>query len=249
MAADPNIQLSLVVPVWNGAERLPRTLAALDDFASTRSVELIFVDDHSSPPTSEILREFCAGREGTTLLRNARNQGKGYAVARGVEAARGRNIIFTDADLAYPPSEIVKIQAALEAGADVAIACRALPESRSIVSPGSSQALYMRDITSRVFNRLVRVALALDHDDTQAGLKGFTWEAARTIFSRVAVTGFGFDVECLYIAALHALDVEEVPVMVRYDAEGSTVRIIRDAARMARDVARVRWRGWRNWYA
>lgn len=246
---DPNIQLSLIVPVWNGAERLPATLEALAEFTSTRAMELIIVDDHSNPETSAILMMFCADREGTILLRNARNEGKGYSVAQGVEIARGRHIVFTDADLAYPTTEIAKIEAALGAGADAAIACRTLPDSRYIMSPGFFHYLYTRHLASRAFNRFVRTSLRLAHSDTQAGLKGFTWSAAQTIFSRLTVPGFGFDIECLYIASAHGLRIVEVPVVFRYDDEPTSVRFMKDSTQMVCDVARVRWQGWRNRYA
>src|SRR5207302_1528610 len=74
-------------------------------------------------------------------------------------AARGARRVFTDADLAYPVAEIDAMVRELDSGADVAIACRVLPESRYLMSPSFFHYLYTRHVMSRLFNRVVRIAL------------------------------------------------------------------------------------------
>ena len=73
-------------------------------------------------------------------------------------AAEGAFRVFTDADLAYPPAEIGRILADLESGADVAIACRVLPESprrrRSIQAFGFRILCYIDDMDFRHNARL-----------------------------------------------------------------------------------------------
>ena len=264
----PEIYLSLVVPVRNGADRLAVHLEALRAFvcAQARPAELVLVDDQSEPTAARILADFGrdAAAEGggsggsggsggdggrVTLLRNEEHRGKGFSVARGIRAARGRYRVFTDADLAYPLEEIPKIVRDLETGSDVAIACRVLPESRYVMSPSFFYYLYTRHVMSRVFNRVVRLALLPGILDTQAGLKGFTARAGEVIFSRLTVPGFGFDVECLYIARKHRLTVRQTAVHFRYDEEPSTVRFAADAAEMLRDLVKIRWNDWRGRYA
>ncbi|HVZ76520.1 MAG TPA: glycosyltransferase [Gemmatimonadaceae bacterium] len=243
--------LSLIIPVYNGASRLEETLRAVDDFraAAPCSLEVLFVDDCSTDPrTPAMLEAFAAARDGVQVLRNERNRGKGHSVARGMLKARGAFRVFTDVDLAYPLSETRKILRALEGGADVAIACRVLPESRYLMSPSFFHYLYTRHLMSRAFNLMVRVTLLPGVLDTQAGLKGFTAEAAHQIFTRSTIAGFGFDIECLYIAHCHRMRVENVAVDFRYDDEPTTVRFVRDSLRMARDIATVRWNGWTGRY-
>src|SRR5207253_1905389 len=128
---------------------------------------------------------------GATLLRNDANRGKGFSVARGMAAAQGARRVFTDADLAYPVEEIDHMVRELDGGADVAIACRVLPESRYLMSPSFFHYLYTRHLMSRLFNRVVRVALLPGILDTQAGLKAFTARAAQLIFPRLTVAGVG----------------------------------------------------------
>src|SRR5260370_23423187 len=101
---------------------------------------------------------------------------------------------------------------------------------------------------SRVFNRVVRLALLPGIRDTQAGLKGFTSRAAELILPRVTVPGFGFDVELLYIARKHGLRIRQPAGHYRYEDEPSTVRFAADAVTMLRDLARIRWNDWRGRY-
>src|SRR5258708_29484573 len=119
-----------ITPVYNAALQLPATLDAVDAFATLYpgSVEVLFVDDHSSEvETQLILEDFTRQRGYARMLRNASNRGKGYSVTRGMLAARGKFRVFTDVDLAYPLDEVHKIVRQLETGSDLAIACRVLP--------------------------------------------------------------------------------------------------------------------------
>jgi dolichyl-phosphate beta-glucosyltransferase len=243
--------LSLIVPVYNGADRLPASLEELRVFlrAQPYSWELILVDDCSNAETRAILERFAASMPEVRLIRNEENRGKGNAVTRGMRAAVGKYRVFTDADLAYPATEVGKILADLEGGADVAIACRVLAESRYLMSPTFFSYLYTRHVMSRVFNAMVRLTLIPRVLDTQAGLKGFTAHAAEIVFPRITIPRFGFDVEALFIAKKHALSLAQTAVFFRYDEEPTTVRFAEDVIRMMRDLLHIRRNDWRGRYA
>jgi dolichyl-phosphate beta-glucosyltransferase len=251
MAAPAAPHLSLVVPVYNGADRLPSSLEQLRDFlrAQPYASELILVDDCSNAETRAILETFASTMSEVRLIRNEENRGKGNAVTRGMRAAVGNYRVFTDADLAYPASEVGKILADLEAGADVAIACRVLAESRYLMSPTFFSYLYTRHVMSRMFNAVVRWTLIPHVLDTQAGLKGFTAHAAEIVFPRITIPRFGFDVEALFIAKKHNLSLTQTAVFFRYDEEPTTVRFAEDALRMLRDLVHIRRNDWRGRYA
>jgi dolichyl-phosphate beta-glucosyltransferase len=243
--------LSLVIPVYNAATRLPATLDAVEAFTtrSAESVEVIFVDDCSTEvETQLILEDFTRRHPGTHLLRNRINRGKGFSVARGMLYASGGNRVFTDVDLAYSLDQVHRIVAELRAGADVAIACRVLRESCYVMSPEFFHYLYTRHLLSRAFNRVVRAFLLPGILDTQAGLKGFTAQAAKLCFTQATIPGFGFDIECLYIAQRNGLTIQQVPVRFRYDDEPTTVHFARDGRRMLRDVLRVKFNARRGRY-
>ena len=237
--------LSVIVPVWNGAEQLSRSLYSLHHLLAREPypTELILVDDCSGPEAVHAIEAFREGLRDDDarirVVRNDRNRGKGYSVKRGMLAAMGALRLFIDADLAYPPQEIDAIVDALERGNDVAVACRLLPESRYVMSPTFFPYLFTRHVMSRAYNTLVRRLLVGSIVDSQAGLKGFTRQAAELIFPRVTIHRFGFDVECLYIAQRHGLGLAQVPVTFRYDDEPSTVRFVRDGTRMLTDLGRI----------
>jgi dolichyl-phosphate beta-glucosyltransferase len=240
-AATPYI--SVIVPVWNGAERITGALYALHRELARQpyGTELIVVDDGSDEHAVHALEKFhqAVGPQNVRVLRNERNRGKGFSVRRGMLAATGVLRVFTDADLAYPAEEIESIVDALEKGSDIAIACRVLPASRYIMSPTFFPYLFTRHLMSRGYNLLVRRLLVASVLDSQAGLKGFTRAAAELIFPRLTIPRFGFDVECLYIAQRHGLQLAQVPVTFRYDDEPSTVGVLRDGARMLTDIGHI----------
>jgi dolichyl-phosphate beta-glucosyltransferase len=239
------IYLSVIVPVWNGAEQLAHTLNMLHERLGELpyTSELIVVDDCSDDAAVRIMTAFVEaigrGAPRVRLLRNDTNCGKGFSVRRGMLAAGGALRVFIDSDLAYPPTEIDAIVGALEDGNEVALACRALPESRYVMSPSFLPYLFTRHVMGRAYNALVRRLLVRSVLDTQAGLKGFTREAAEQIFSRLTIHRFGFDVECLYIAQRQGRRLMQVPVTFRYRDEPSSVRLLRDGARMFTDLARI----------
>jgi glycosyltransferase involved in cell wall biosynthesis len=243
--------LSIVIPTWNGGSQLSATLAHMREFRAALEfqTELVIVDDYSELSTARIARNFADDNKMTVVLRNEKNQGKGHAVTRGMLHATGQYRIFVDSDLAYPSSQITKILATLESGADVAIACRVLPESRYVMSPTFFHYLYTRHLMSRLFNRVAQWLLLPGILDTQAGLKGFSARAAQIIFSRQTLSGFGFDLESLFIARLHGLKIEQVPVDFHYSDEPSTISFARHGAEMVMDLIRVRRNGARGIYA
>lgn len=253
-AAAGSAYVSVVVPVFNGAAGLSRTLYALHRVlaAQTQAAELVVVDDGSGPDVARFVDAFCRDVGGedvaVRVFRNERNRGKGYSVARGMLAATGEIRIFTDADLAYAPEDVETVIDAIELGSDVAIACRVLAASRYHMSPSFFPYLFTRHMLSRGYNALVRAVLVRGVLDTQAGLKGFTRRAAELVFPRVTIPGFGFDVESLYIAQRHGLRISHVPVTFRYDDEPSTVRVAHDGWRLLTDLARIRVNGWSDRY-
>jgi len=244
------LHLSLVLPVLNGADRLAAALPAVAEWMQRQPerAELVLVDDGSAPATAELLRGFAADTPNVTVLTNGTNRGKGHAVARGMLASSGRFRVFMDSDLAYPVEEAGAVVRHLEAGADVAVACRVLPESRYLIAPTFFRYLYTRHVMSRTFNWVVRHTLLPRILDTQAGLKGFTAQAATTLFPRLTVPGFGFDLEILYVALRHGLRITQVPVSFRYDSEPSSLRFARDGATMLGDLLKIRWNDWRGAY-
>jgi dolichyl-phosphate beta-glucosyltransferase len=203
--------LSVVVPAYNEARRLPATLAVIQAHLRGlgREHEIVVVDDGSADATALVAR---AAGDGVRVLRHEPNRGKGYAVRRGMLAAAGERRLMTDADLSTPIEELAKLEAEIDRGFDIAIASRAVEGARVEVH----QPAY-REVMGRLFNVLVQGLLLPGLADTQCGFKLFTARAAEEAFSSCRLDGFSFDVEALYVARRRGLRVAEVPVVWRND--------------------------------
>jgi glycosyltransferase involved in cell wall biosynthesis/4-amino-4-deoxy-L-arabinose transferase-like glycosyltransferase len=239
------IDLSVVVPVYNGEPFIARTIAELIEFATSRDepTELVVVDDGSTDRSADIIEEAIAGAAiPVQLIRSPVNRGKGAAIKRAMEVAQGRYRVFLDADLAYSPRAIAEVRAQLVEGSDVVIGSRVHPDSIYQVKPSFFRYLYTRHVAGRVFNWIVRWLLLPGIYDSQAGLKGFTAEAADTIFAGWLPDGFSFDLGVLSRARHERLSIEQIPVQYRYDSEPTTVRFMSDTVAALYDLAVVRLR-------
>jgi dolichyl-phosphate beta-glucosyltransferase len=237
-------QLTIVIPAYNEARRLPRTLEDVLAYLSemVREVEVIVVDDGSSDETSAIVRAYSATDPRVRLIRLPQNRGKGYAVRTGVVNAAGERILFADADGATPISELRRLDRELDTGAAIAIGSRAIAGAGVTV-----RARLTRRIIGRIFHQLVRRLTVGGIVDTQCGFKLFNAEAASALFPRMRMDGFSFDVELLFMAQRRGLRVSEVPVNWTHQP-GSKVRVLRDGLRMARDLFHIRANALRGLY-
>jgi glycosyltransferase involved in cell wall biosynthesis len=211
--------LSIIIPAYNEAKRIPASLVKVREYLSTARwefAEVVVVDDGSTDDTVQVARD-----AGVRVLQNPGNRGKGYSVKHGMLEARGEWALFTDADLSSPIGELEKLWSAAERdGAQIAVGSRAV--DRSLV--GVHQPM-LREATGRVFNVAMRLVTGLPFKDTQCGFKLVQTSAGREVFSRQRLDGFGFDVEVLFIARRLGLRAVEVPV--RWDnVEGTKVSLL-----------------------
>jgi glycosyltransferase involved in cell wall biosynthesis len=187
-------------------------------------LEIVVVDDGSRDDTAGAAR--AAGAD--VVVRLPRNRGKGAAVRAGVLTSTGAAVVFTDADLAYAPTQISGILDEIEDGSDVVVGFR-----------HHRLDLGLRDVGHLVFRGATRLVLSRRFADTQCGLKGFNRRAADLIFAYTRIDRFAFDVELLWLAGHYGMRITEIPVVVD-QADSSTVRMSVDAVRMLRDLLRIR---------
>jgi dolichyl-phosphate beta-glucosyltransferase len=238
---DTDVELSIVIPAYNEEDRLPGTLQRVLTYLAGQplSFEILAVDDGSSDRTVELAKRIAAEEERVRVIREA-HRGKGAAVRSGALAAVGQKVIFCDADLSHAVEELTRLPGLLN-GAQVAIASREGEGSNRVDEP------FYRHLLGRGFNLIVRVLAVPTVQDTQCGLKCFTRQAARQLFTRQTVEGFGFDVELLFLARKLGYRIVEVPVTWRH-VPASRVDPFRDTLRMLMDVVQVRINNWRGRY-
>lgn len=117
----PAFALSIVVPVYNGADSIGELVAALEALEIPGGHEIVLVNDGSPDNSLEICRGLVArAKIPITLIDHARNHGEHNAVMTGLRHARGAHVINMDDDLQNPPEEVARLLAyAQETGADV----------------------------------------------------------------------------------------------------------------------------------
>jgi putative flippase GtrA len=227
-------RLSVVIPAFREADRIAETVAhvraELSGPVGVEDLQIVVVDDGSDDDTAD--RAAAAGAD--LVLRRRPNQGKGAAVRAGMLAAEGRAVAFTDADLSYPPEQLLGFLAAIEDGWDVAVGSSQHEATMTVVRAGR-----LREVGGRIVNVFTGIVLLGRYRDTQCGLKAMRSDVAELVFSRTHIDGFAFDVELFHLVERYRLTLTEVPVQV-VNSSRSTVHVVRDAARLVRDLFRVR---------
>ncbi|HEX4545687.1 MAG TPA: dolichyl-phosphate beta-glucosyltransferase [Candidatus Acidoferrum sp.] len=228
--------LSIIIPSYNEELRLPASLDRIAEHIQTtgRETEVLVVDDGSSDRTAAVAEAFRGKIPTLRVISNGVNRGKGYSVRHGIQQARGRIALFTDADLSAPIEEAGKLLDALETN-DVAIGSRAM--DRSLISVHESR---FREFAGIVFNMLVRLILRLPFVDTQCGFKAFRRDRCGILFAQQTIERFGFDPELLYLARHHGLRAVEIPVRWGHSPV-TKVNMLRDSLQMFIDVFTIRW--------
>jgi len=237
-----NPTVSIVIPAFNEALRIGPSLERILEFVDDHHLEceVILVDDGSTDRTAEMARKRNDPR--LRVVTNSTNRGKGYSVRRGVLEAHGRWVLFTDADLSAPITEMDRLLEAVRAGAHIAIGSRAIDRTKILIHQSRS-----REWGGIVYNWAVQIILGLHLKDTQCGFKLFDRKVTTPIFNVQKIAGFGFDPEVLFLAARRELDVREVPVLWSHD-EGTKVHFLSDGIGMFFDLVRIRWRWWTGGY-
>jgi dolichyl-phosphate beta-glucosyltransferase len=230
--------LSLIIPAYKEAQRLPDTLPVIQKYVAkwTFPAEVLVVVEPSPDATLEAAEAAQKNFPALRVIANDVHRGKGYAVRTGMLQARGQLVFFTDADLSTPLSDLETALRIFEQNPriDVIVGSRQHPDSQILHRQSP-----LRERMGQTFNRLVRFLAGLDLDDTQCGFKGFRQMAAREIFSRQRTDGFSFDVEVLLLARAMGFSIHEMPVHWSNSPE-SKVRVIRDSLAMLAEVVCMR---------
>jgi len=230
--------LTLVIPAFNEAARLPQSLVELQRHSSGWDFpyEIIVVIEPSSDHTVELAKAAAKSFPELKVIANPVHRGKGFAVRTGMLAANGELVFFTDSDLSTPLTDLDRAVALFKAqpDIDVIVGSRKHPDSQILQHQSP-----MRELMGNTFNRLVRALAGFKFLDTQCGFKGFRADAAREIFERAQIDGFSFDVEVLLLAETMNFVVMEVPVHWSNSPE-SKVKVVGDSLKMLRDLFQVR---------
>jgi len=227
--------LSIIIPAYNEENRLPDTLAQVSDFIQTQpfETEVLVVENGSRDRTLQIAREYADTHARFQVIHET-ERGKGRAVKRGMLEAGGKFRFMCDADLSMPVGEIPRFLPPQLVEYDIAIASREAPGSVRYHEPA------YRHLGGRLINLMIRLLALPDLQDTQCGFKCLRDEVAKDLFGSLSLTGWSFDIEMLYLARLKGYRIVEVPIPWYFNTD-SKVNPLKDSAKMALDILKMRW--------
>jgi glycosyltransferase involved in cell wall biosynthesis len=212
--------VSLVIPCHNPpagwaqnlVDRLHVFRAMLQD-----EMEVIVVRDglseHVVPTDTDFLKSHI---ERFHLIGYNTNRGKGHALRKGVEYAKGDVIIYTDIDLPYIDQSMFAIYDALKCGAtNVVIGIKndeyysAMPIQRRFISKG--------------LRRMIKTMFSLPVDDTQCGLKGFR-SGVKPLFLQTTINGYLFDLEFVRSCVRSSVSLAAIPIVLQHNIQTRNLR-------------------------
>lgn len=231
-----NPYLSIVVPAYNEAKRIGDTLIDIDAVlrGADYAYEIIVVSDGSKDDTAEAVRNLSASIRNLRVIENKENHGKGWVTRQGMLEAKGEWRLFTDADNSTTMREFEKFKPFLDGKFGVLIASRAIKGAE--LHPPQP---WFRRLPGKIGNLIIQVLAVPGIWDTQCGFKCFSASATESIFPKMKISRWGFDVEALALARRHGFKIKEIPVLWKND-ERSTLGAGAYVSTLI-EVVKIRW--------
>ena len=242
-----DIYLSVVIPVYNEAKRIHKTLKGVIDYLQGKNFpyEVLIVNDGSKDNTVEVVQDFF--KEGKfdsfSVLDFKENRGKGFAVKQGMLAARGEYILFIDADSSAPIEEFNKFMTEFDKGYDIFIGTRkAKGEVRATNIP------FHRKYLGLGFSYLARKFLSTEVWDFTCGFKCYQRNTVKPIFSRQVLDGWSFDAEDLFLAQKLGFKIKEIPLRWNHYQEDTKVNALKEVFKSGWELLKIRINDLRGLY-
>ncbi len=231
--------ISIVIPAYNEAEKIGAALSAIQELLCRQdrwqTYEVIVTVDGCIDKTMEIVTERCRTFPQLRIVSYQNNRGKGFAVKTGVAITSGALVVFMDADLSTPITELLRLSAVIEnKTADLVIGSRRMSDSEILIRQP-----WHRRVIGGCLSLFTRMVLGLRFFDTQCGFKLFNGGVARNLFADLNCPHFGFDLEILFRARRRGYRILEMGVSWR-DNPSSSVRPIRDSIRVLAFACKLR---------
>lgn len=203
------IHLTILIPSYNEGKIIKKTIKEISDFLAKKNYtwEIVVVDDGSSDDSSDIVKSLQSPN--LNLIGYKVNRGKGGALKEGVRYAKGKFIIFTDADLSVPIDSVDAFLEALEGGrSEVAIGTRKIKSAKVLIHQP-----WWRENLGKGFTFITRLITGVNVSDFTCGFKGFTSESAKKIFGQSLITRWAYDAEILFLTKKYGYTISEIPVI------------------------------------
>lgn len=202
------MKLSIIIPCYNEEKMIKVTLKKIGDYFQNRDekFEIIVIDDGSKDNTFQVVKDFDPDIK---ILKNNKNQGKGYSVKRGMLASSGDIALLMDADSSTDIKELDKFFPYFQSH-DIVIGSRHL-SVKYVIVPQS----FIRRYAGYVAHKLISLILRVKVKDTMCGFKAFNRRSKDILFKKQLNNGFGFDYEIIFLAEKFKFKIKEVPIVWR----------------------------------
>ena len=214
-------ELSVILPVYNEGKIIRSNLEKVNDYLQTLGLEyeIVVVNDGS---TDDTLKQVSLMEEKhISIISYEKNRGKGFAVNRGMRAARGRYRLFMDMDLSTELREILKFLKYVQNDM-----CDICVGNRHAIRLLDQERPWHRALLGKIFAILSSICIGYRLEDSTCGFKIFTASACEKVFSRQHIYNWAFDSELIAIAHQLGLNIRQEPVAWMHH-EGSKVNIFK----------------------
>jgi len=213
------MKLSIIIPAYNEESRVSSVLKNYYSFFKDKlkkDFEIIVIPNNCSDDTVEIAQKFCKDKLEISFFEIKGYSGKGGAVMKGFDLAKGDLIGFVDADKSTSPKEFFKLYENI--GKDNGIIGSRKIKGAKIIPKRT----WRKNLSSWGFNAAVRTLFGLKYKDTQCGAKIFRKKVAKTLAREVKEAGWSFDVEVLNLCKKRNYKIQEFPILWQ-DDDGSHI--------------------------
>src|SRR3990170_2668326 len=237
--AEPDIYLSVIIPAYNEAGRITKTLKRFQEYFATKpfSYEIVIATDGPRDNTIEVAKKLSSEIKNLRIIERRKNKGKGFTIREGMMQSKGKIRLFADADNSTDISHFDKMRPLFDKGYDVVICSRDDKDAK-----GAKQEFpqpFLKRLAGNMGNLFIQLVAVRGIWDTQCGFKAFRDHAAETIFSRTVINGWGFDIEVLALARALNYKIGVVPAHWINDAR-SHVRWA-GYLQVLWETAKIRW--------
>lgn len=239
-----NILLSVVVPCFNEELRFRDGFNHYYSYLKKQNYnwELIFVNDGSGDKTKLLLERSANVHRNIKSISYKENKGKGFAIVKGIEKAKGKYILFSDLDHSVPIATVGKFLRYFEQGFQVIIASRRVKGSRILIHQN-----LIRELLGRGFSFLTKFVIDSKITDATCGFKAFEKSVAKKISSKISIYDWAFDAEILFLCKKYNIKIFHAPV-IWSNVGGSKVSISKDIFRSFISLLTIRLNDLQNKY-